>query len=163
MEFITRETNIERLFHNTDKTQKEVLDLYDKLGENFCQHTSAFQNLRNSYNNFTITSEERFNIIINSAIITSMVLDDISSYGFYNIDLRSIIIEAKTIKDSNNAKYTLFLALDKVVREKLGLYKQNTEDIDNFLASLPEISYDYKTFYNYIEKLLNKVKGLSQS
>ena len=163
MEFITRETNIERLFHSTDKTQKEVLDLYDKLGENFYQHTSAFQNLRNSYNNLTITSEERFNIVINSAIVTSMLLDDISSYGFYNINLRSIIIEAKTIKNSNNAKYTLVLALDKVVKEKLGLYEQNTEDIDNFLASLPEISYDYKTFYNYIEKLLNKVKGLSQS
>ena len=163
MEFITRETNIERLFHSTDKTQKEVLDLYDKLGENFYQHTSAFQNLRNSYNNLTITSEERFNIIIKSAIVTSMLLDDISSYGFYNIDLRSIIIEAKTIKNSNNAKYTLVLALDKVIKEKLGLYEQNTEDIDNFLASLPEISYDYKTFYNYIEKLLNKVKGLSQS
>lgn len=163
MEFITRETNIERLFHNTNKNQEEVLDLYDKLGENFCQHTSAFQNLRNSYNNLTITSEERFNIIINSAIVTSMLLDDISSYGFYNIDLRSIIIEARTIKDSNNAKYTLALALDKVVREKFGLYEQSTEDIDNFLTNLPVISYDCETFYNYIEKLLNKVKGLSQS
>ena len=163
MEFITRETNIERLFHNTDKTQKEVLDLYDKLGENFCQHTSAFQNLRNSYNNLTVTSEERFNIIINSAIVTSMLLDNISSYGFYDIDLRSIIIETKTIKDSNNAKYTLVLALDKVVKEKLGLYEQYIEDIDNFLTSLPEISYDYETFYDYLEKLLNKVKGLSQS
>ena len=162
MEFITRETNIERLFHSTEKIQEEVLDLYDKLGENFYNHTSAFQNLKNSYNNLTITSEERFNIIINSAIVTSMLLDDISSYGFYNIDLRSIIIEAKTIKNSNNAKYTLVLALDKVVKEKLGLYEQNTEDIDNFLASLPEISYNYETFYNYIEKLLNKVKGLSQ-
>ena len=163
MEFITRETNIERLFHNTNKTQEEVLDLYNKLGENFYQHTSAFQNLRNSYNNLTITSEERFNIIINSAIVTSMLLDDISSYGFYNIDLRSILVETKTIKDSNNAKYTLVLALEKVVKEKLGLYEQNTDDIDNFLTSLPEISYDYETFYNYIEKLLNKVKGLSQS
>ena len=163
MEFITRETNIERLFHNTDKTQEVVLDLYDELGENFCQHTSAFQNLRNSYNNLTATSEERFNIIINSAIVTSMLLDNISSYGFYDIDLHSIIIEAKTLKNSNNAKYTLVLALDKVVKEKLGLYEQNIEDIDNFLTNLPEISYDCETFYDYIERLLNKVKGLYQS
>lgn len=163
MEFITRETNIERLFHNTNKIQKEVLDLYDKLGEEFSQHTSAFQNLRNSYNNLTITSEERFNVIVNSAIVTSMLLDDISSYGFYNIDLRSILIGTKTIKDSNNSKYILVLALEKIVKEKLGLYEQNTENIDNFLTNLPEISYDCKTFYDFIEKLLNEVKGLSQS
>lgn len=163
MEFITRETNIERLFHSTDKIQKEVLDLYDELGKEFSLHTSAFQNLRNSYNNLTITSEERFNVIVNSAIVTSMLLNDISSYGFYNIDLRSILTKTKTIKDSHNAKYTLVLALEKVVTEKLGLYEQNIEDIDNFLISLPEISYDCETFYNYIEKLLNKVKGLSQS
>ena len=163
MEFITRETNIERLFHNTNKTQKEVLDLYDKLGEEFSQHTSAFQNLRNSYINLTIDAEEHFNVIVNSAIVTSMLLNEISSYGFYNIDLRSILIGTKTIKDSNNSKYILVLALEKVVKEKLGLYEQNTENIDNFLTSLPEIFYDCKTFYDFIEKLLNEVKGLSQS
>ena len=163
MEFITRETNIERLFHSTDKTQEEVLDLYDKLGEEFSQHTSAFQNLRNSYINLTIDAEEHFNVIVNSAIVTSMLLNEISSYGFYNIDLRSILIGTKTIKDSNNSKYILVLALEKIVKEKLGLYEQNTEDIDNFLTSLPEIFYDCKTFYDFIEKLLNEVKGLSQS
>lgn len=163
LEFISRETKIERLFANLNKPQKEISGLYDELGENFYNQSASFQALKDSIYHFSLNQDEHFNIIVKSAIVSSLLLDEFSTYGFYNINLRSILAETKLIKDCHNSKHLLVLAVEKVVKTSLGKYEQNEEDIYEFLKSLPDISFNIKIFHDFITRFLNEVKGLNSS